>query len=132
VKAILRDVVSRVPRVRALLDSRFGKIDRIELDVIERALHQLATQDPSLDVAYRAMGGKHRSFHDRFLVIDDSVYLLGNSVARLGTRPTTIFRAPDPRGMIADITAWWKNSISLEEVGAIQEKDSSPDDDDTE
>ena len=44
-------------------------------------------------------------FHDRFLIVDDSAWLLGSSLNSLGTQPTMIIRIPNAKVVIVEIEA---------------------------
>jgi hypothetical protein len=44
--------------------------------------------------------GQSPSLHDRFLVVDDEVWFLGNSLNTLGERASMVIRLPDPRPVI--------------------------------
>ena len=62
----------------------------------------------------RRMEGRERSpVHDRVLVVDDTLYLLGSSLSELGSRATTIFRVPDARQMLSEIERWWAEALPL-------------------
>ena len=115
-RQIMLDFARRAPRLRKILDAHFPVDESTERDRLLGVLTELARQDPSLNVSYRAMGGKHSSFHDRFLVIDDDVFLLGSSLGSFGSRPTTIFKAPDPERLISSIETWWSESLSIDEA----------------
>ena len=66
-------------------------------------------------IAASQMGGRDRSpVHDRVLVVDENVYLLGSSLSEFGSRATTIFRVPDPRRLRAEVDAWWADAAPLD------------------
>jgi hypothetical protein len=60
-------------------------------------------------IEFRVLRGDKSPLHDRFLVIDDEVYLLGSSLNEFGSRTTTISRVPAPEEMIDQAEAWWKD-----------------------
>lgn len=67
----------------------------------------------------RLLTGKS-SLHDRFIIADDQVWLLGSSFNELGVRATTITKVPTVscRGFYALAEKWWsddKETISLTE-----------------
>jgi hypothetical protein len=69
-----------------------------------------------LSVEGRKLPGRERSpVHDRLLVIDDTVYLLGSSLAEFGSRATTIFRVPDATRLLAEVEKWWEQGLALED-----------------
>ena len=61
----------------------------------------------------RVLPGKSSPIHDRFLVIDDSVWLSGNSLSTLGAKAGMIVRLPDPEPVIGRLEAFWKDSRVL-------------------
>jgi len=68
-----------------------------------------------LSVDCKKMPGHDRSpVHDRLMAIDDDVYLLGSSLSEFGSRATTLFKVPDPRGLLREIDEWCRNSAHLE------------------
>lgn len=68
-----------------------------------------------ISLAAKQMPGKDRSrVHDRVLVVDESVYLLGSSLAEYGSRATTLFRVPDARALLAEVDRWWTGAVPLD------------------
>jgi hypothetical protein len=57
------------------------------------------------DVEAWVLRGKVPPLHDRFLVVDDAVWLSGNSLNSLGTRAGLILKVPDPEPIIARLGA---------------------------
>ena len=53
-------------------------------------------------------------FHDRFLIVDDTAWLLGSSLNSLGTQPTMIIRIPNPQVVITEIIALMEKSEPLD------------------
>ena len=62
---------------------------------------------PLQKIECRVLRGEKSPLHDRFLVIDDNVYLLGSSLNEVGNRTTTISRVPAPGEMIDQAESWW-------------------------
>lgn len=60
------------------------------------------------------LGGKSPPLHDRFLIIDDSVWFLGNSLNALGTRASMIIKLPDPVSILREIEAMERQAVSFE------------------
>lgn len=52
-------------------------------------------------------------FHDRFLIVDDTAWLLGSSLNSLGTQPTMIIRIPNPQEVIIEIVVLMRKSESF-------------------
>jgi hypothetical protein len=64
---------------------------------------------PQQRIECRVLRGSPSPLHDRFLVIDDNVYLLGSSLNEFGNRTTTIIRVPTPEELINQAINWWKD-----------------------
>lgn len=71
-------------------------------------------------VQFKLLTGKC-SLHDRYIVADDSVWLLGTSFNEIGSRACTIIKLPQAscRAIINTLEDWWHNkSISAEDYAA--------------
>lgn len=63
---------------------------------------------PRQKIACRVLKGRDKSpLHDRYIVIDDQVYLFGSSFNEFGTRATTLIKIPAPKAMIEQAVDWW-------------------------
>jgi len=111
--------------LREFIASRgFVKTPPVETegDVLLRQLRELHTQDTTLNLSCRVLRGDKSPVHDRFLVVDDDVYLLGSSLNEFGSRATTLFKAPAPERLIDIVEGWWKDpaiSVPLEELRVL-------------
>jgi hypothetical protein len=105
--------------------------EETEGDALLRCIRQLTDLDPTLVLSCRVLRGSQKSpVHDRFLVVDDDVYLLGSSLNEFGARATTLFKVPDPQRLIAETESWWNDpqrSVPLEELRTLPPE---PEDDD--
>ncbi|WP_148302413.1 VPA1262 family N-terminal domain-containing protein [Leptospirillum ferriphilum] len=61
-------------------------------------------------VDVRVMPGNKPEIHDRFLVIDDQVWVLGSSLNEFGSRGTVMVRLPYPDVILLNINRIWENS----------------------
>ena len=61
----------------------------------------------------RILIGNQSPVHDRFLVVDGTVWLSGNSLNTIGERAGMIVRLPDPEPVIARLGAFWHNAQTL-------------------
>lgn len=71
-----------------------------------------------INVKCYVLRGKKSPLHDRFIVVDDEVYLLGSSLSEFGSRATTLYRVPDPNLLIRQAERWMKDEticLPLEE-----------------
>ncbi|MED2972204.1 VPA1262 family N-terminal domain-containing protein [Fictibacillus sp. B-59209] len=101
-------------------DDAFSKLNAERMTEV---LTSLSKQDSTLNINCRALLGKDKSpLHDRFMVIDEQVYLLGSSLNEFGSRATTLFRAPDPRPLVGAAENWWRNEQMTIDVGEWLER----------
>lgn len=62
----------------------------------------------------RILGGSP-AVHDRFLVIDESVWFSGNSLNRIGERAGMIVKLPDPEPVVERLELFWLQARPLSE-----------------
>ncbi len=62
-----------------------------------------------MEVRCYVLKGRKSPLHDRFIVVDDEVYLLGSSLSEFGSRATTLYRVPDPNLLIRQAEHWMKD-----------------------
>ena len=55
------------------------------------------------------------ALHDRFLRIDDELWMLGSSLNSFGGRGTMLLRVPDPEPVLNDLEQIWANSQDFAE-----------------
>ncbi|MBN8836228.1 MAG: hypothetical protein J0I09_03135 [Sphingobacteriia bacterium] len=95
-------------------DSRITHADRLYAGLTE-----FQKKFPYQKIECRVLKGRDKSpLHDRYIVIDNSAYLLGSSFNEFGSRATTLTKAPAPELLIQKAIDWWSNddeSIPLEE-----------------
>lgn len=98
---------------------RSFKYSRSEGDKLLDVIRQIREQDQTMNIDCRVLKGRERSpVHDRFIAVNDDVYILGSSLNEFGSRATTLFKVPDPNLIINEMESWWQDSqftISLEE-----------------
>lgn len=61
----------------------------------------------------RVMPGRKSPIHDRFIVADDNVWLIGSSLNEFGDRGTMAIRLPNPQMVFPNITKEWDNAMDL-------------------
>ena len=61
----------------------------------------------------KVLTGDPPPVHDRFLIVDGTVWLSGNSLHTLGERAGVIVRLPDPTPIIEGINAFWRSAPAL-------------------
>lgn len=73
----------------------------------------------------RLLTGQKAPLHDRYIVADDQVWMLGCSLNEFGVRATTLIRVPkDYRQKLIDrAEEWWKDESLTEDINDGKEKD---------
>lgn len=75
---------------------------------LKETIDNILSQDKTLKINCHVLLGRKKSpLHDRFIIIDDDVYLLGSSLNEFGSRATTLFKSPDPRPLIRQADIWF-------------------------
>jgi hypothetical protein len=77
---------------------------------------QAATQGPGAQkqLEIRVMAGVRPDVHDRFLMVDDAIWLLGSSLNEFGSRGTMLVGIPDPRAVAGKIQEAWGRATALD------------------
>ena len=69
--------------------------------------------DFSIRLEIRVLPGDPPALHDRFLIVDTSVWLSGNSLNTIGERAGMIVKLPDPEPVIKRLKAFWRSARVL-------------------
>jgi hypothetical protein len=77
--------------------------------LLHQGISNFKTQYPLQKIECKVLRGKKSPLHDRYIVVDDVVYLLGSSLNEFGSRATTIIKVPTSKKMIEQAQKWWKN-----------------------
>jgi hypothetical protein len=88
-------------------EAQKGKTNAEQLN---ESIKQFQTQYPLQKIQCKVLKGKKSPLHDRYIVIDDDVYLLGSSLNEFGARATTIIKVPTPIKMIEQAEEWWADN----------------------
>jgi hypothetical protein len=64
-------------------------------------------------IEIRVMTGSRPDVHDRFLRVDDALWLLGSSLNEFGSRGTMLVAVPDPDAVLPAILAAWNRAVPL-------------------
>lgn len=88
----------------------------LEPDKLARFAHSLAElgRRGMKSVTALVLSGKTPPLHDRFLVIDDEVLFLGNSLNALGERASLILSVPDSEPILAKLKAMASTATAFE------------------
>ena len=80
---------------------------------IQEALETFQTY--ALTPKMRVLLGDPPPLHDRFLVVDDDVWLSGNSLHTIGERAGMVVRLPDPEPVIEQLERLWNEAKSIDD-----------------
>lgn len=83
---------------------------------------QLAQLENDAKVAAKTYVLQSSILHDRFLVIDDTVWFLGNSLNTLGDKASLIVKLPNPYEVIEQLEGMLKQAISFDDYKKQQAK----------
>ena len=65
---------------------------------------------PQQDIQCKVLRGEKSPLHDRYIIVDNSAYLLGSSLNEFGARATTIIKVPTPQPLIEQADEWWNEN----------------------
>lgn len=71
-------------------------------------------KEGNADVDVMVLPGKSPVLHDRFLVVDDEVWFLGNSLNTLGERASMIIKLPNPDGVLRELEKMLKQALTFD------------------
>lgn len=83
----------------------------------ERLMHAvdtLSSEKKMNPFVVRVMPGARPAIHDRFLCIDNRIWMLGSSLNEFGSRGAMLLALPDPEGVRGDLLAAWNQAVPLE------------------
>lgn len=85
---------------------------------LQRALEAIRLKDKTVQLQVRVMGGDSSPIHDRFLLIDEEIWLLGSSLNEFGDRGTATVRLPYAPETLRDLEFEWDHARDLDEFVA--------------
>ncbi|MFA0925623.1 VPA1262 family N-terminal domain-containing protein [Pseudomonas syringae pv. tagetis] len=65
-------------------------------DALAETLESVRAQDPRLNIEIKVMPGQKSPVHDRFLIVDGTVWVLGASLNEFGSRGSLLMKLPPP------------------------------------
>lgn len=102
------NVVLKVITSAAFLKSKVdGKPESRQGDILYETIGSFSKH--KINMKCYVLRGKKSPLHDRFIVVDDKVYLLGSSLSEFGSRATTLYQIPDPSLLIRQAELWMKD-----------------------
>lgn len=78
--------------------------------LLRRSLAKYKRALPHQSIEVKVLPGGKSPLHDRYIVIDENVYLLGSSFNEFGSRATTLIKVPDPLPMVTQAGNWWTDA----------------------
>jgi len=105
--------------------NRRAHMELERLSGFERSLETLSKRGMK-SVAALVLGGRVPPLHDRFLVIDDDVLFLGNSLNTLGDRASLILSVPDSEPILAKLRAMVSQAVPFEAYASRRRKALAP------
>ena len=99
------EVLQKVPAEKAALPGGEALLD---------VLRQVRSHDRMNPFEIKVMTGDRPGVHDRFLVVDDRIWLLGSSLNEFGSRGTMMVSLPDPAPVREQLANAWNDAVDLE------------------
>ena len=92
-------------------------INKEQARSLEEAIDKYNNMVNGCKVKCKVMRGQS-DLHDRFLIVDDRVWILGTSFNNFGERATTIAMVPEESRakIISKIDSWWFDNTITEEI----------------
>jgi hypothetical protein len=105
-------------RQRSTLSASQGDRERelYQLEALRTEIQTVSAEGSLNPTTVRVMIGAHPAIHDRFLVADERVWLLGSSLNMFGTRGTMLVELPLPLAVLPNLEEVWHESLSLDEA----------------
>lgn len=99
-----------------ILSTKRAFIDHSRAESIKRFRQGIAQLKENQNVNVLTYLLPPNCLHDRFIVIDDNVWLSGNSLNSVGFQSSMVVRLPEPEGVIRKLTALIDKGIPLESI----------------
>jgi hypothetical protein len=101
--------------LRQKATSGTSKSDKSQGAILLQQFEMVTQSDPSVAVEIRVSLGRDAPIHDRFLCIDDAIWMVGSSFNSFGERGSMILRLPAPSLVRPVLDAAWADSKPLRE-----------------
>lgn len=62
----------------------------------------------------KVLDGQNSPVHDRFLIVDGIVHILGNSLNKLGHNYSVLLTSPNPNQILSEIESYWSKAVDLQ------------------
>lgn len=96
----------------AHLGNKIAKdVSTTHADLLLKELDEFRQKFTYQRIECKVLKGSNKSpLHDRYIVIDEAVYLLGSSFNEFGSRATTLVKVVAPEQMIRKALDWWADA----------------------
>lgn len=84
--------------------------------LLKRALEKFKHAFPHQPIEIKVLPGAASPLHDRYIVVDENVYLLGSSFNEFGSRATALIKVPHPEPMISQALNWWTDGLATKDL----------------
>lgn len=89
--------------------------EKLEQAKVLKAELSHAEQDTQRNIHAKVLTGQNPVLHDRFLVIDNQVWFMGNSLSDIGQRASMILKVPYPEEVVNELLEVQQDAINLDE-----------------
>lgn len=79
-------------------------------DSLEATVNECERAGPMNPIVIRVMSGSPPPLHDRLLLADTDLWMLGSSLNAFGRRGTMLLKVPDPDPILLDLQRMWDNA----------------------
>ena len=86
-----------------------------EIENIQIGINSYRNACPSFDIQFKLLKGDKSPLHDRYIIVDDDVWMIGTSFNEIGVRASSIIKLPkvSANRISAELESWWTdNNIS--------------------
>lgn len=81
---------------------------------LNRLLQESVAKNIHGDIKVWVMPGREPPIHDRFLIIDNKMWLSGNSLNAIGERPSVLIEIPDPLDIVEKLAPFQDEAVPFE------------------
>lgn len=114
---------SRIVHIKIITGKAELKADNKRQN-LARAIRSLNNKDVA-NVECRLLLGKKTALHDRYIVADEQVWMLGCSLNQYGIRATTLIRVPKDykHKLIDKAEEWWNDGTLTMDINDVKDND---------
>ncbi len=100
-----------------LKDNEPGATGLTHAQRLNSELKKFREKFPYQKIECKVLKGRSKSpLHDRYIIVDDTVYMLGSSLNEFGNRASSLIRVPAPEILIKQAYEWWNDDEKAETI----------------